>query len=172
MPKSGWGAVMSPCGKYRYKLTRSLGSPLRWYRPIVFVMLNPSTADAEADDPTIRRCMAFAKREGGTHLTVVNLFAYRATDPDEVKRIARENIAEAVGPDNDSHLERELTHKLHLPVVAAWGSATFARLRATTVTEKYGPFQCLGISKGGQPKHPLYISGDQPLVPYMEAAAN
>src|SRR5689334_20041621 len=70
-------AVLSPCGLYRYRLTRRWGDG----PALLFVMLNPSTADATEDDPTIRRCTGFAKREGMPAIEVVNLFAWRATDP-------------------------------------------------------------------------------------------
>lgn len=152
-------AHISPCGKYRYVLRRSLGSVLRWHKPILFIMLNPSTADAETDDPTIRRCMSFAQREGMTHLTVVNLFAFRATNPKALKEC--EN---PIGPENDQILEQEIT--AHREVVAAWGAHPFARFRAQEVTKKFGPFQCLGKTKGGDPRHPLYVPGTMPLEEY------
>ena len=76
-------ATISPCGSYRYTLTRDLGLAMKPKRPCLFVMLNPSTADALMDDRTIRRCKGFATREGCTSLTVVNLFAFRATNPDD-----------------------------------------------------------------------------------------
>jgi hypothetical protein len=151
-------AVLSGCGKYRYVLRRSLGSALRWYRPMLFIMLNPSTADATQDDPTIRRCIAFAKREGMTHLTVVNLFALRATDPREL-----ELADDPIGPENDRHISEEVA-KHRGCVVAAWGAHQFAKPRAEAVLALYGPLYCLGKTKAGYPRHPLYVKGDQPFI--------
>ncbi len=152
-------AVISDCGRYRYVLQRSLGGFLRWHRPMLFIMLNPSTADAMVDDPTIRRCISFAKREGMTHLTVVNLFALRATDPREL-----ELAHDPVGPENDRHLEEQVGKHRNGSVVAAWGAHEFAKRRAAAVLAKFGPLHCLGLTKAGHPRHPLYVKGDQPLV--------
>src|SRR5262245_13227298 len=104
-------AELSPCGRYRYALTRTWGDPKK---VVCWVMLNPSTADADQDDPTIRRCLGFSRAWGAGGLVVVNLFALRATDPDQL-RIA----ADPVGPDNDSHLSTAAFGRL---VVAAWGA--------------------------------------------------
>ena len=89
-------AVLSDCGTYRYRLWRKWGCG----SPLLFVMLNPSTADAEVDDATIRRCLGFADAHGFGELEVVNLYAYRATDPADLKRAGY-----PVGPDNDAHIE-------------------------------------------------------------------
>jgi hypothetical protein len=151
-------AVLSECGRYRYVLQRSLGSVLRWYRPMLFIMLNPSTADASVDDPTIRRCIWFAKREGATHLTVVNLFALRATDPQELQR-----ASDPIGPENDRHIGEQVEKHNGRPIVAAWGAHKFARNRAAEVRLKFGPFLCLGMTVNNCPKHPLYLKSDTPL---------
>jgi hypothetical protein len=153
-------AVISGDGKYRYVLRRSLGSILRWHKPMLFIMLNPSTADAETDDPTIRRCMAFAKREGATHLNVVNLFALRATDPNELL-----SSEDPIGPENDTHIAQEIRNNGMLPVICAWGAHKFATKRAGEVTSKGAPggFVCFGQTKSGMPKHPLYLKATQPL---------
>lgn len=152
-------AEISECGTYRYTLHRQLKQGIRWVKPALFIMLNPSTADAVQDDPTIRRCIGFAEREGCTSLTVVNLFALRATDPRELSK-----HADPVGPLNDQRIEEMIDeHSLGI-VVAAWGSHPMARKRGKDVVAKFGPFKCLGITKGGSPKHPLYIKADQPLV--------
>ena len=153
-------AVISECGQYRYVLRRSLGSALRWYKPMLFIMLNPSTADAEKDDPTVRRCKYFAEREGATHLTVVNLFALRATDPRALSA-----HPDPVGPDNDKHLIEECKRHSLLPIVAAWGSNKFAELRALDVVQKTeGRLFCLGKTKSGSPRHPLYVNSKQELI--------
>lgn len=153
-------AVISADGKYRYLLTRSLGSILRWYRPMVFVMLNPSTADASKDDPTIRRCIHFAKREGATHLRVVNLFALRATNPAELKR-----ADDPIGPENYEYLKKEI--RSGWKVVGAWGAHPFARIHAADIYNLGHPnWLRLGATKGNDPRHPLFVRGDQPLEPF------
>lgn len=152
-------AVISECGKYRYVLRRSLGSIFRWYKPFLFVMLNPSTADASEDDPTIRRCIDFAKREGYTHLNVVNLFALRSTDPKELRY-----HDDPVGPENDRYIEEEIRQHSYGAVCAAWGAHAFAKERAEWFLSNYAPVFCLGQTQDGMPKHPLYLRKDTPLV--------
>lgn len=162
-------AVISQCGRYRYVLRRSLTNILdvdpnateAVYKPMLFIMLNPSTADAENDDPTIRRCISFAKREGASHLSVVNLFAYRATDPAELKR-----AADPIGPENDRYINEEVGKSWM--TVAAWGAHPLARERAEAVMRQIHGYEgyawCLGQTKSGAPKHPLYIADKQPFV--------
>lgn len=152
------GANISPCGLYRYSLWRKWGPG-----PVcTFVMLNPSTANASEDDPTIRRCISFAKREGCDALLVENLFAFRATKPSDMS-VAHDPI----GPQNDAHLRDAIrVARYHgWPLIAAWGSNKFAIDRAKTVSQ-WGRFQCLKLSKSGAPWHPLYVKGDAPLIPY------
>lgn len=150
---------MSSCGTYRYTLMRRwrAGAALR------FVMLNPSTADATLDDPTIRRCVGFAKREGYAALIVLNLYAFRATDPKALL-----NCDDAVGPDNDSHLWSHLYSASQgpTPVVAAWGvNAQLGRVQQVLSLVDDVDWRCLGTTKDGHPRHPLYVRGDQPFVP-------
>jgi hypothetical protein len=148
-------ALISPCGRYRYWLKRSW-DPGAWSLPII--MLNPSTADSEVDDPTIRRCMSFAKREKYGGIFVVNLFAYRATDPTELLR-----AADPIGPSNDHWLREAIGHASG-DVLCAWGAASGEQgarvLRMCGATAK-----CLGKTKEGHPRHPLYVKSDQPFVP-------
>jgi hypothetical protein len=153
-------AIISPCGTYRYVLHRSIPQPIRWVRRVVFVMLNPSTADATVDDPTIRSCIRFAQRWGYTRLTVVNLFALRATDPAELAR-----NSDPVGPENDRHIDEQLCGEFTEAIVAAWGAHHFAADRAREVIARFGPFQCLGVTKGGSPRHPLYLPAATELRP-------
>ena len=151
-------AVISPDGLYRYRLSRSWdGTKL----PLVWIMLNPSTADATEDDPTIRRCMSFAKREGAGGIEVLNLFAYRATNPKEL-----EDAADPVGPDNDEWI-REVLHP-HSRCVCGWGAFPKAWGRAATVLDlaRGINFLCLGRTAMGHPLHPLYIASDTPFVPW------
>lgn len=160
----GASAMISPSGSYRYGLQRRWqhGDPA-WF---TFVMLNPSTADSTEDDPTIRRCVGFAKREGYTSLVVANLYAWRATDPRELL-----TAVDPVGPDNDTYLRKLLEAARDdvptRPVVAAWGAnAQPARVVAfRELADRIGvPLWCLGTTKRGAPRHPLYVAGDAPLV--------
>src|SRR5690606_33929820 len=133
------------CGRYRYSLTRHIPSLLRWVRPVTFVMLNPSTADASEDDPTIRRCISFAERIGGTELEVLNLFALRATDPKELLE-AQRNGVDPIGPENDEYLRRISPMST---VIVAWGAHPAARDRVQQVLT--GPLLrrelfCLGVN--------------------------
>ena len=102
-------AVFSGCGRYRYRLTRELGGKLT----LTVVMLNPSTADGSADDPTIRRCKGFAKDWGYGRLVIVNLYAFRATNPKDMWRLAHADrnrphlpLGNIIGEDNDSAISR------------------------------------------------------------------
>ena len=155
------GAEFSPCRTYRYSLTRGWDDTLPC---VMFIGLNPSTADETKDDPTIRRCIQFAKDWGFGGLIMANLFAFRATDPKDMKR-----AADPVGPDNDSWL-RELKDRAGL-VIAAWGAhGTFAE-RSEKVLAMFPDAGCLGKTANGQPKHPLYIPGDSVYRPVVSSNA-
>lgn len=137
-------AVVSECGTYRYELIRRWGTDenlLNW------IMLNPSTADASMDDPTIRRCIRFAKDWAYDGIRVTNLFALRATDPRELA-----NHPDPWGPDNHLYLGRQ-----DGVVIAAWGANKMAECPAILddVT-----LMCLGTTASGAPKHPLYLKSD------------
>ena len=155
------GAAISDCGQYRYSLTRKW-EPGAYSLPII--MLNPSTADADIDDPTIRRCMSFARREGFGGIRVVNLFAFRATSPDDMMA-----AADPFGPGGAEHLEDVLSiaAQAGLPVLAAWGTLGGYRQRDEAVkmsAKGWGTkLVCLGTTKDGHPRHPLYVRGDQPF---------
>lgn len=130
---------------------------------LVVVMLNPSTADEMQDDATIRRVLGFAKRDGYSSIRVVNLFALRATNPYELHA-----AEDAVGPDNDRVLRNILNPGHGAPVLAAWGASSLAKARASKVLSFVYPgmWLCLGTTKDGSPRHPLYIKGDQPMIPF------
>lgn len=144
-------AILSPCEKYRYALTR------RWSDgpQVLFVMLNPSTADATADDPTIRRCIGFAKAWGFGSLAVGNLFSFRTVSP----HILRQS-AEPIGELNDFWLGT-LNEKSTM-TVAAWGNHGKLRMRGKTVKLMLGEVHTLGLTKTGQPRHPLYVAANTP----------
>lgn len=181
-------ALISDCGTYRYTLGRNLvdvpskmtarqietilEERSRSHKPCLFVMLNPSTADANLDDPTIRRCIGFAKREGCTFLTVVNLFAFRATNPADL--VGEYQMGTDIfGPDNSEHIGREL--RRHNPelghlIVAAWGAHPYAEMAHDTRAKlRAAGALCLGMTKSGEPRHPLYLKSNTPLVPWMGA---
>ena len=148
--------------QYRYDLTRAW-SPAN--RKITWVMLNPSTADAEQDDPTIRRCIGFSQMWGYGGMTIVNLYAYRTTDPKELLSV--ENPA---GPENHETILRRLSESEL--VVAAWGAfarkiALEGRPNVESLCHRLDvPLRCLGTTKTGAPRHPLYVKGITPLEPF------
>ena len=164
-------ATLSPCGAYRYTLTREWDPSLP---RALFVMLNPSTADAEVDDPTIRRCIGFARRDGFGSIEVVNLFAFRATDPRELWRAGMGWVS-IVGPDNDRHVSEAV--KRAVQHVAAWGADPpgarsrglhhWRALWTSDITRRAGGLHCLGVTKDGRPRHPLYVRGDASLIPWV-----
>lgn len=155
-------ARISSDGAYRYRLTRYWGpGPM-----LPFVMLNPSTADADIDDPTIRRCMAFAHRENMGGITVANLYALRATDPKALKLV---NDPCGIG-NRDALQEIAGDAKAYdVPLVCAWGAhGTILSTYSACDELKRGGAQlvCLGKTKDGFPRHPLYVRGDAPLIPF------
>ena len=152
------GAAGGPA-RYRDELWRRVD--LMTERVVLFVMLNPSTADAVRDDPTIRRCIDFAKRWGFGRLAVGNLWPYRATDPRELRRWVR-GAGDLPDPrcyEND-RIVIEMAAKAQL-VVAAWGNHGDIQASGTIMLrrlEKHGvEVRHLGRTKSGQPRHPLYV---------------
>lgn len=150
-------ARISDCGKYRYLLRRTWD----YAKPrVLFVMLNPSTADAEIDDAMIRSCIRLSKSLGYGSFEVVNLFAWRATDPTELQ-----SAVDPVGPSNDDIIEAAIG-RCDL-AICAWGANGIAHNRSGAVrsllrTHRPAIF-CLGKTKSGAPKHPLYIKTGTPL---------
>lgn len=155
------GAIISECGQYRYHLWRIWDDCL----PVmVFVMQNPSTADAVNDDPTIRRCLGFARREGCGGISVRNVFALRATNE-------RELLAhrDPVGPDNEQHLLSARNCSLLTKLVVAWGTRFGGKrlsrhYQAAEVALVIQSPYCLGTTKAGDPRHPLFVRADAPLI--------
>jgi hypothetical protein len=157
------GAIISDCGKFRYRLWR------RWDKgaaSMAFVMLNPSTADADQDDPTIRKCIGFAERQACGGIDVVNLYAYRATKPADLKRAGYPR-----GPENDRFIAAAARESGR--VVCAWGvnarslsrpAEVLALLRGCGVRPLV-----LATSADGVPLHPLmlpYSMRPTPLDPF------
>ena len=160
-------AVISSCGKYRYLLTRQVGLG---DRTATFIMLNPSTADASNDDPTVRRCIGLARQWGCGRLVVANLFAIRATDPADMHK-----ASDPVGPDNHDWVieavERAVTACNPVdrgPVICAWGTHGSYRDQDQTVLGWIAGIctpMALGITRDGHPKHPLYVPSAAKLAP-------
>ena len=150
-------ATLSSCRTYRYDLWRRWGAPTAGYA--MFVGLNPSTADEVEDDPTIRRCIGFARDWGYGALCMTNLFAFRATDPQVMKA-----SSDPVGPLNDSTL-LELSKRASV-VIAAWGTHGAFLERGRNVCEFLPQLQCLKKTKHGFPSHPLYLKKSLRPIPY------
>jgi hypothetical protein len=155
-------AYLSECGRYRYSLTRDV-APLTGEGTCTFVMLNPSSADAEKDDPTVRRCIRFARDWGYARLTVVNLYAFRATDPRALK-----TATDPVGPENDHVLS--VVFGASDRIVAAWGCHAAPERVAEVMGWPIRPRICLGLTKDGAPRHPLYVRADARLVGFRVSA--
>jgi hypothetical protein len=148
------GAVLSEDRRYRYVLWR------RWdpgLPQMVWILLNPSTADERADDQTLRKCVGFAQqfKQGG--IQIVNLFAWRSRHPNELQM-----VADPIGPENDTHILKTLGDNPGL-VMAGWGADRFARRRAEAVTAMVKvahprlTIRCLGRGVAGTPTHPLFV---------------
>lgn len=156
-------ARISSCGKFRYELTRQW-NPLSDDRFVLWCMLNPSKADGKIDDPTIRKCVGFTAQWGYHRLVVVNMFAYRATDPRELKKAGHPS-----GPSNHMFI-REHALKADL-IVAAWGNHAL-KTEVPVILELLRPggpscaLKCLGKTKSGQPRHPLMVGYSTPLEDY------
>ncbi len=158
-------ATISECGRYRYALERKVGEGPN----LCWLMLNPSTADASVDDPTIRKVKEFTRRSGYGVALVVNLFAWRATDPRDV----RSNLAVAEGEHNFSAITQAAA--ISEAVVCAWGATPWAVKQAEHVLSWLDDcgarLLCLGRTKSGAPLHPLMPSYDgHPLVRYVPTA--
>ncbi len=155
-------AVFSVCGRYRYSLSRRVSLTIN--SVCLFIMLNPSMADASVDDPTVRRCIRFARRWNHGELRIVNLFGLIATDPRQL-----ESSDDPVGPDNDAALVDALSAAD--TVVAAWGSRGELEQRSRQVLgliDRLGiRVWHLGVNKTGEPRHPLYVPSRTQPAPFI-----
>ena len=149
-------AVLSPCQRYRYLLTRSWSDD---NFGLAFIGLNPSTADHEIDDPTIRRCIGFAKSWGYGGFVMLNAYAFRATDPRDLFE-----AEDPVGPSNDSFL-RYFGYGPETRYIACWGTKIHPEREKKLIGMKLGLW-CFGKTKNGHPKHPLYLRKDTEIEPY------
>jgi hypothetical protein len=157
-------ALFSPDMLYRYLLTREWDATLS---KLVVIGLNPSTATAEIDDPTIRRCVGYGKAWGYGGLAMLNLFAYRATDPKAMVAAAKRDV-DVIGPVNDAVLDLYAT--AGRTILCAWGAHGSLRWRSETVVKRlskmYPNLVCLGRTSAGEPKHPLYLRANLSPVGY------
>lgn len=150
--------------QYRYRLTRAW-APDAARRMVLFVMMNPSTADASVDDPTVAKCGRYARAWGYGGLMVCNVFAYRATDQRELAK-----VADPIGPDNDKWLK--VSASAAEKIVMAYGTPREPRLRergvvvARTLSLMGFALHVLALSQGGIPMHPLYLRGDLQPQPW------
>ncbi len=169
--RSGNGAIFDPSQTYRYALWRTWNhapEAARDHAPRVgFVMLNPNQADAVSDDPTIRRCIGFAKCWGFGGLEVVNLFAYRSKTPQLLKQ-----AAEPIGEDNDRYL-LTLPNRVDL-IILAWGNwgGLWKRDRAVLPFFQTATVYSLGVTKLGHPRHPLYLRRTVERVAWVRLEQN
>jgi len=150
-------ARFSDCKKYRYSLCRIWNEKKGL---VNFVGLNPSTADENIDDPTIRRCVRFADSWGYGGLIMTNLFAFRATDPAEMRA-----ADDPVGPDND-YFVKELSMIAELTVMS-WGASGSFMARDFAVKTFLKNACYLALTKSGQPRHPLYLKKDLKPIPAL-----
>ncbi len=155
-------AMFSEDKVYRYSLVHYWGENIdnpKESEFCCFIGLNPSTADALQDDPTIRRCVAFARRWGFNGMAMANAFAFRATNPKVMLK-----AVDRVGPENLEHLKYACT--LHT-VIAAWGgNCPIERERELMEIFKGREIKCLDTNDDGSPQHPLYVRADKELIPY------
>ena len=151
-------ATFSSCRKYRYSLSRVWDKKKKY---VLFIGLNPSTANEEADDPTIRRCVNYAKDWGYGGFMMVNLFAYRTTLPSNLKKVKY-----PVGSENDKYIVT-LSKKADI-TVAAWGNNGDFYSRDKEVLSLVPSLMCLKINKSGQPAHPLYLKKGLKLTKFSK----
>lgn len=147
-------AIISKCNTYRYYLTRQWDNKLPF---VNFIGLNPSTADASNDDPTIRKCIGYAKKWGYGGIIMTNLFAFRSPYPEALfaytgDKVGKENDKFLIKGNNESAIS-----------IAAWGDNGVHDKRYKEVIGLIDNLHCLKLSKIGQPRHPLYLKGD--LIP-------
>jgi len=148
-------AIISSCTKYRYELRRIWNSSKPW---VLFICLNPSTADHETDDNTSRVCINYAKRWGYGGMVIANLFAYRSKDKSMLYR-----VDDPIGPDNNRHLKR--LSEQATEIVCAWTDDGGYKNRDLQILSLLNNPRCLTRLKSGRPGHPLYKSRDLRPIP-------
>lgn len=164
-------AVLSQCERYRYTLSR------RWdtenSRRVLWVMLNPSTADGREDDPTVRRCVSLSRRFGAGSMVIVNLFAYRTSSPSELWAVAKSGF-DIIGPHGMEATRQEMA--VANDIVVAWGNGganpvALGRVQLLTneLSQSGRSVHQLGsLTAQKQPRHPLYVASDIPILPWLK----
>jgi hypothetical protein len=153
------GAIFSSCKKHRLQLWREWDSNLP---KVLFIMLNPSTADDQQDDPTLRRCIDFAKQWGYGGLYVGNLYSLRAVDPKTLLKVSKFSHR-----DNYKHLVN-MVQQCQL-VVYAWGNYPIIKklgIPLNVFNHLEQKLYCIALSKTGTPKHPLYLKNSLTPIPF------
>lgn len=161
-------AIISECGLYRYRLDRDCGLPFEGSKVFAYFGINPSTADATLDDATVRKWRGFTMRNGGHRFIVGNVFSFRATDV----RVLRKTLV-IMGPDHRKHLD-QIIHEADV-LVPCWGSSDkleyghilYMNELLGTLLKSGKPVLHFGTTKSGQPKHPLMLGYDTPLIPWV-----
>lgn len=150
------GAVI--VGDYRYTLWRMWDVALP---RAVFIMLNPSTADQDQDDATLRRCISFARSWSCGSVEIVNLYAFRSTNPAQLTQ-----VVDSVGPENTTYLQQAI-ERAHI-IICAWGTHKCIGKRDLELLQllEGKEVYCLGYTKYGMPRHPLYVPASTPLLRY------
>lgn len=160
------GAQFSDCRSWRWALWRQWRPETLDHWFVGFIGLNPSTADERVEDPTVRRCLRFARDWGGCGLVMLNAYGWRSTDPAGLW-----SVADPVGQRNDTAIVRWVRY---CPVVVCARGVHCEPNRAQEVLDLIRAAgrqpMCLGVTKDGAPKHPLYLRADSLLVPYDKGA--
>ena len=161
-------ALISPCEKYRYWLTRRWGPG----RILPYIMWNPSKADAKIDDRTVQRCMYFSRRLNCDGILILNLYAFRATNPKDLEAAATAGV-DVVGPENLKWVS-ELTKDAR-EVVLAWGGMSFKDmdrhgktiLATLSALPRDVSYLCLGATVNESPRHPSRLGNDAQFEEYV-----
>lgn len=161
-----WGEVkyharLSKNGRHRYSLTRTWASANKGAKKLVFIMINPSTADGLTDDNTIRRCMNFARTLGYKGIAVLNLYSFRTKDVEILRKAKTPTNLR-----NDQQLQLVSQLREIYDVCFAWGNKPFASKRIAEVEKLFPNAFCLRKTKDGYPEHPLFLPGNLKLIPY------
>lgn len=155
------GATFDESHRYRYVLWRNfVNEPVD---PCLWVMLNPSTATEFEDDQTVRKCQDFSRIWGHDSCRVVNIFAWRSTDPKVLP-----HIDDPIGPQNDYYIREEALRAKR--IICAWGNWGWVRDRSRAVRQLLQPFECwcFKVTQSGEPNHPLYMPKTSPLIRYPQ----